>query len=98
MRLVKRGPYVAARIARPFGCYWQITVNGKTSPAHADPVEAKVFDVWTWGEFVSQGEYETLLENAPRDPYQAINLSLRGLSDAMREQDELDYWMTQPIA
>jgi len=97
MRLIKRGPYVAARISRPFGCYWQATINGKSSPMSADPAEARVFDIWTWAEMISEGEYEALLKHAPADPYQPIHASKAGMADAISEQAERDYWATRPI-
>ena len=96
LRLVKRGPYVAARISQPFGL-WQVTVNGSPSTPSPCPVEAGVFDVWTSGEFISETEYHAMLRYAPRDPYQPIHASTRGLAQAMAEQQERDYWATRPI-
>lgn len=88
MRLVKNGPYVAARIERKLG-HLVATVNGK--PADVDTV-------WTSGDFIDETMWNILAAEPPADPYRPLPISTRGMMDRMREQDELDWWHTRPIA
>jgi hypothetical protein len=97
LRLVRRGPYVAARIACSWG-FWTAEINGVlVRPSSPDPVAAGVFDIWTWGEAVSVEEYSMLLGSPPGDPYQPVLVSRRGWAEAMREQEDLDWWETRPL-
>jgi hypothetical protein len=65
LRLVKRGPWVGARIDQIDG-KWVATIDGtEQSPGHEDPVEAKgVLKVWHAGQFISQPEYNYLVQLA----------------------------------
>lgn len=88
MRLVKNGPYVAARIERKLG-HLVATVNG--APADVDTV-------WTSGDFIDETMFNILAAEPPADPYRPLPVSKRGIADRMREQDERDWWHTRPIA
>lgn len=97
MRLVGKGPYVAARISRVFG-FWSAEINGQSSgPIDFDPTRGSVFDVWTSGERIDENHYNMLLANPPAEPHRPIPISMRGMAEAMREQDEQDWWATRPI-
>lgn len=76
VRLVRRGPFVAARIRHEDGVWWA-EING--SPAdftHEDPAKAgKVLELWAGGIFIEEEEYRYLLalaahatEHAPTSP------------------------------
>lgn len=88
MRLVKNGPYVAARIERKLG-HLVATVNG--APADVDTV-------WTSGDFIDETMHNILAAEPPPDPYRPLPISKRGIADRMREQDDLDWWHIRPIA
>jgi len=88
MRLVKNGPFVAARIERKLG-HLVATVNG---------VPADVDTVWTSGDFIDETMWNILAAEPPADPYRPLPISMRGIADRMREQDERDWWHTRPIA
>jgi hypothetical protein len=76
MRLVKRGPWVAARLNHSEEIGWQAEINGVAGEAHPDPVKAEnVFRVWTSGRLIDEAEYNYLLglkqwaeRNAPNHP------------------------------
>lgn len=89
MRLVRKGPWVGARIW--FGVVTQrllAEVNGQ--PASVD-------DVWTSGEMISLADYQWLMDHPPADPMQPQHISTRGISDAMREESERLALYRRPI-
>lgn len=62
MRLVKKGPLVAARIECNDG-KWVATINGEVQfPAHEDPVLAGgVLDIWHHAATITEAEYNYLI-------------------------------------
>jgi hypothetical protein len=85
MRLVRLGPYVAARIVHgPAG--WQAIIDGQTFDPHPDPAYAKgVFQIWHGGRRIRESEYRHMLHvrewakrESPRhpaaNPRRAINI------------------------
>lgn len=72
IRLVKGGPWVAARIEhRPSrdpltgelldrSPLWRVTIAGEELPASPDPLRAGVFRVWHSGQPISESEYRYL--------------------------------------
>lgn len=90
MRLVRKGPWVGARIYRSalFGDL-RATINGH---------DVDVFDVWTSGERISEDDYNWLIAHPPADPYQQQHISTRGISDAMREESERLFLLRRPLA
>ena len=75
MRLVRLGPYVAARIEHsPAG--WRATIDGQTFEPNPDPAYAKgVFQIWHGGKRIREAEYRHMLHvrdwakrEAPRHP------------------------------
>jgi hypothetical protein len=78
MRLVRKGPFVAAQINHQNNHWWAV-INGDKYPPAADPAAAPyVFDVWLAGERITEDEYNYLTarrtwaaQHAPRDPANA---------------------------
>ena len=87
MQLVRQGVYVAAKIERRLGILFA-EVNGM--PADVDLV-------WTSGDFIDEAEYDEMMRNPEPNPYRQVFISAAGLADAIREQDEADWWNTRPI-
>lgn len=86
MRLVKNGPYVAARIYLRLGIL-AAEINGE--PAEVDRV-------WTSGELIDEARHNELLTTVI-DPFQTVVVTRRGMADAIRKAEEADYWHTRPI-
>lgn len=87
MQLVRGGVFVAARIFYRLGM-----LAGEINSQPADPLQ-----IWHAGNFITQEEYDSMMERPEPNPYRQVHLSNAGLADAIREQDEADYWATQPI-
>ena len=69
IRMVAKGPWVAARIDRPFGQFWRARINGHESQWHIDPAQApNVYRIWTTGVVITAAEYDTLLAKPPASP------------------------------
>lgn len=65
MRLVARGPFVAAEIHRQDDGRWCATINGAVAEAHLDPAQAEgVFRVWHYGHRIDASEHAFLVERA----------------------------------
>lgn len=61
IRLVRRGPWVAARIVHDESGWWAI-IDGVRSPPHIDPVYADdVFRIWHGGRIIEETEYNHIL-------------------------------------
>jgi hypothetical protein len=57
MRLVRLGPFVAARICRD-SAGWHAVIDGQHYASAEDPAAApRVFDVWTAGRVITEAEY-----------------------------------------
>lgn len=76
MRLVKKGPKVAARIINIDG-YWQAEINGDAEgPRVSNPLESRsVMRIWETGVLIEEAQYRYLLDlkawaekNAPTHP------------------------------
>lgn len=87
IRVIRGGPWVGARIFTRFG---MLTAEINGNPA--DP-----FQVWHGGEFIDEARYNMMMDGARIDAYRPVHVSDAGLADAIREANELDYWLTQPI-
>lgn len=87
MQLVRNGVFVAARIFHRLGMLVG-EINGKS----ADPLQ-----IWHSGSFITQDEYELMMQHPEPGPYRVVHISTAGLADAIRQQNEADYWATQPI-
>lgn len=87
LRLVKGGPFVAAKIERHSDGRWQAFVNGDPEDeGDHDPVRARsVTRIWNYGVRISEDEYHVLIgtvawamANAPdapeAHPTESINL------------------------
>lgn len=86
MRLVKRGPYVPAKIENVDG-KWSATINGKPQlPTHEDPMLASgVLDIWHSAKIIDEAEYKYLIglkewaervkpDHPAANPYKPIDL------------------------
>lgn len=75
LALVRRGPYVAARITHRLGL-WSASINGQSCGAHdPDPFRAAgVSRIWETGTTISRAEYEALLRHPPQCPDLPIDL------------------------
>jgi hypothetical protein len=84
MRLVRRGPWVAARIWRArFGGYLHGSINGQ--PASPDRI-------WGLAEAIDEEQYARLMEDPPARPMEPLHLS-RAIADRIAEAEErADYW------
>ena len=61
-RLVRKGPFVAARICHENGVWWAV-VNGEVFAKSTDPANApRVFSLWHSAEFITESEYNHLLK------------------------------------
>lgn len=78
LRLVPRGPWVAARIYSRFGVL-AAEINGAA---------ASIDTVWAWGEFITSEQYGQLLANPPSLPDQPLHLSTAGMAQRMRQEAE----------
>jgi hypothetical protein len=60
-RLIRKGPYVPARIEHgPKG--WRATINGRAFDWHHDPVHAEgVFRIWLGGVEIDQPTYDYMI-------------------------------------
>lgn len=87
MQLVRGGVFVAARIFRRLGM-----LVGEINGAPADPDQ-----IWHSGDFIDEACYDLMMQNPEPDPYRRVFMSDAGLAERVREQDEADYWLTQPI-
>ena len=69
IRMIKNGPFVAARIWRRLGM-WCASINDIACGAEdADPAKADgVFRIWTTGTRITKPEYEALLRSPPSSP------------------------------
>jgi hypothetical protein len=76
LRLVRRGPFVGAEIARSLG-FWSATINGASCGArHPDPAYAAGIErIWTGGTRIDANEYAALLRNPPATPDLPIDVS-----------------------
>jgi hypothetical protein len=62
VRLVRRGPFVAARIRREDGLWWSEVEGTPCDFPHEDPVKAaRVLELWASGLFVTEEEYRFML-------------------------------------
>lgn len=87
MQLVRNGVFVAARIFHRLGM-----LSGEINGKPADPMQ-----IWHAGTFVTEDDYHRMMRHPEPDPYRVVHMSDAGLADAIRAQDEADYWATQPI-
>lgn len=88
LRLVRGGPWVGARIFMRLGML-AAEINGVPS----DPDR-----VWHGGELISEDRYDLLMSDPPADPYRRpTHVREAGLAERIREQEEMDWWMTRPI-
>jgi hypothetical protein len=87
LQLVRNGVFVAARIFHRFGVL-SAEINGKP----ADP-----FQVWHGGDLITEEQYTLMMETPEANPYRRVFMSDAGLSERIKEQDEVDYWLTQPL-
>lgn len=75
LRLVRRGPYVPARIVLEEGL-WQVILNGAPSGKHEHPwAIAWMHKVWPYAETIMESDYDYMLayaqwaeKHAPEDP------------------------------
>lgn len=75
VRMVRKGPWVAARIGQRFG-FWFAEING-TGCGATDPDPAKadgVYRVWSTGAVITKTEFEALLRKPPASPDKPIDL------------------------
>jgi hypothetical protein len=87
MRLVRKGPYVGARIFLRLGML-TAEVNG---------VSADVDHVWTSGEIVTEDTFMVLTTDPHPAPWHPVHISGAGMAEAIEEQIERDWWHTRPI-
>jgi hypothetical protein len=75
LRLVSKGPWVAARISCQLGL-WGASINGQPCGArHPDPAHAAGIErIWTGGISIEAAAYDALLRNPPATPDLPINL------------------------
>lgn len=75
IRLVRKGPWVAARISHAMA-FWSATIGGEPAGApDPDPFCAQgVSRIWESGTVITAAEYDALLANPPETPKLAINL------------------------
>jgi hypothetical protein len=75
LRLVRKGPWVGARISQGMGL-WSATINGQSCGApHPDPFGAEgVSRIWETGTAITAAAYDALLASPPATPTLAINL------------------------
>lgn len=75
IRLVRKGPWVAARIERTaYG--WKAHINGQSQGfANPDPWIAEgVSRIWHFGRSITKAEYDALLGNKPATPELPVKL------------------------
>ena len=74
MKLVRGGPFIAARIHHENGLWWAV-INGKAGAKASDPVNAPgVFTVWTSGRQIPEREYAQCKPvAAPDKPIDILN-------------------------
>ena len=87
IRIVRNGPWCCARIVLRLGMLCA-EVNGE--PADVD-------HLWTSGEFVDETTWERLRDDPPTSPELPLLVSLRGLMNAAREDDERLWFLRRPI-
>jgi hypothetical protein len=87
MQLVRNGVQVPARIFHRLGI-----LMAEIAGMPADPLQ-----VWHAGTLIDEAEYDRMTQKPEPNPYRVVHLSTAGLADAIREQEEADYWATQPI-
>lgn len=75
LRLVSKGPWIAARITHAMG-FWSASIGGEPcGPQHPDPILADgVSRIWESAVRIDQGEYDALLRSPPATPDLPINL------------------------
>jgi hypothetical protein len=75
IRMVRKGPHVAARITRQLG-FWSASINGESCGAsHPDPAQADgVYRIWSTGIQITKTEYDALLKSPPLSPRLPIDL------------------------
>lgn len=88
MRLVRKGPWVPARIR--MSAFTGLVAEIMGAPADVD-------DVWTSGQFISQDDYEWMMDHLPTSPFTAIHASTSGMSDDMRSESERLSLYRRPI-
>lgn len=77
-RMIKNGPFVAARIEHQLGTFWSASINGVPCGAtDSNPTRADgVFRVWATGVRIDKAEYDALLKSPPSSPRLPIDIGL----------------------
>jgi hypothetical protein len=85
VRLVKRGPFVAARIRHEDGLWWSEVEGTPCDFPHEDPAKAaRVLELWASGIFIDQAEYEYMLALAAHAAEHAPNSPIANPKDPIR--------------
>lgn len=82
MKLIAKGPWIGARIFMRLGM-----LAGEINGVPADPIQ-----IWHAGEFITEEQYAVMMEPPLLNPFIPVYVSDKGLSDAVKEAEEADYW------
>ena len=98
LRLVNRGPYVAARISQPFGL-WQVTVNGSSSTPiqHARSRPACSMSGRPASSYLRRNITRCCVTRRAIRINRFTRQRAAWLRPMAAEQEERDYWATRPI-
>lgn len=88
LQLVTHGVYLAARIFHRLGILCA-EING----APADP-----FQVWHGGDLITEEQYLRMMRSPEPNPYRVVHISDAGLTERIREQNEMDALYRRPLS